>query len=199
MTEVLRATVQVTAVGTPVGVTTQGGILEQPLFEIEIECQHRRCRSRFRWMCQGSRLETPCGCRLEGFLDEIRILTEPEIALFHVVAPRKVAEPKRPRGLRRARPRTRNSIAIEWDVVHGFGFPDDGINRLVAGGSDGNLESVSNEAARAIGDRFGQPGESVCCDAAQHRLGGCRPAGRREGIEKDLGMPGPWLQVRGGR
>lgn len=98
MTEVLRATVQVTAVGTPVGVTTQGGILEQPLFEIEIECQAQALPESFSVDVSGLSIGDTLAVADLKVSDEIRILTEPEIALFHVVAPRKVAEAEEAEG-----------------------------------------------------------------------------------------------------
>jgi large subunit ribosomal protein L25 len=92
MTEILRSMVPIEPTGTPVGVTAQGGVLEQPLFELEIECQAQALPELLEIDVSGLSIGDTLAVGDFVAPEGIRVITDPEIALFHVVAPRKSVE-----------------------------------------------------------------------------------------------------------
>ena len=87
MDEKLVATVPVAEVGEAIGVTRDGGVLEQVLHEIEIECLPADIPENIK--VDVSDLEIGKSIMVEDIDlgDKIKILTEPELSVFTVAAP----------------------------------------------------------------------------------------------------------------
>lgn len=91
MDKVLRVSVAVTLMGEPVGVARDGGTLEQHLREIEVECLPAQIAESIEFdvseLVIGDSV-TVAGLGLDA--EKYRVITEGEIAVANVVAPRVV-------------------------------------------------------------------------------------------------------------
>lgn len=89
MTETIAVEIRVEPVGTPVGVTQQGGLLEQSLREIEVECLPGDLMEVIELDVSGLEIGdvlTVGDVQLDA--DKYTILTDAEVALFSVSAPK---------------------------------------------------------------------------------------------------------------
>lgn len=86
-TEKVNIKVPINLIGVPIGVKEQGGVLEHPFREIEIECFPRDIPSSIDVDVSG--LDINDSLRVEDLnLENIDILSEPESLLAHVVPPK---------------------------------------------------------------------------------------------------------------
>ncbi len=85
--EKLTATVAVEAVGEPVGVTRDGGILEHILREVEIHCLPADLPDSIEVDVSALEIGDTIHVRDIELADGIEILTEPEISIFTIAAP----------------------------------------------------------------------------------------------------------------
>jgi large subunit ribosomal protein L25 len=92
MDKVLRVEIALSLVGEPVGVTRDGGVLEQHLREIEVECLPGDMLEAIHHDVTGLAIgDTLTVSMLELDPGKYRIITEGEIAVANVVAPRVAA------------------------------------------------------------------------------------------------------------
>ncbi len=84
----LEVKVHVEVMGTPIGVKTQGGVLDFVTRELEVECLPMDIPEKF--VVDVSELEIGKHIRVSDIKvsDKVKVLTEPDIVVVHVVAPR---------------------------------------------------------------------------------------------------------------
>lgn len=84
----LEVKVHVEVSGTPIGVKTQGGVLDLVTREIQVECLPMDIPEKF--VVDVSELEIGKHIRVSDIKvsDKVKVLTEPDIVVVHVVAPR---------------------------------------------------------------------------------------------------------------
>ena len=92
MDRVLIVTVPVTAAGEPPGVKTQGGILEFVQRDIEVECLPGDIPEHVVADVSALLIGTQLRAKDLKLSERVRLVTEPEQPILHVVAPRAVEE-----------------------------------------------------------------------------------------------------------
>ena len=92
MDEVLRVDVAVALIGEPIGVTRDGGVLEQHLREIEVECLPAEIAESIEFDVSGLEIGDSVTVADLGLdPDKYRVITEGDISVANVVAPRVAA------------------------------------------------------------------------------------------------------------
>ena len=88
----LRATVPVIRLGEAPGVKMQGGILEFVAREVEVECLPGDIPEHFHADVSGLMIGTNLRVRDLKVDEKVRVLTDPELVVVHIVAPKQVEE-----------------------------------------------------------------------------------------------------------
>jgi large subunit ribosomal protein L25 len=94
MTRKMRVRIPVVLIGTPYGVVTEGGILQQLLREVEVECLPGDLAETIECDVSGMKLRETIMVRNLKVSDKLKILTDAALALAAVVMPKEEEEAK---------------------------------------------------------------------------------------------------------
>ncbi len=87
LTEKIVVEVEVVAIGDPVGVKQEGGVLDHPLRELKVQCLPTDIPKNIEVDVTGLKLNDSFHVRDLGLSDKLKVLNDPELLLFQVKLP----------------------------------------------------------------------------------------------------------------